>query len=324
MKAITYERYGPPVVLRIADVPKPEPATGEVLIRVRAAEATKSDCEMRSFRFSVNWFWLPLRFAVGVLKPRRKILGMYFAGEVVARGQGATRLAVGDEVFGAAGLNMGAYGEYLTVPESNTVVAKPSNMTFAEAAAVPLGGLNALHFMRLAEIEPGDKVLIIGAGGSIGLHALQIAKAMGAEVTSVDKGLKEQLLRDMGTDQFIDYTKQDFGDSGDRYDVIFDMVPTSSFGACMRVLKENGRYFTGNPRLSVMFRCLWVSRFSDKTASFAFARETQEELLALKEMIENGQIKSIVDEVLPMERVAEAHTRVEEETRRGALVISIA
>ncbi|NIL93942.1 MAG: zinc-binding dehydrogenase [Woeseiaceae bacterium] len=324
MKAITYERYGPPEVLRISDVQRPEPGDHEVLVRVRAAEATKADCEMRSFRFAVNWFWLPMRLAMGLTRPRRKILGIYFAGEVAGLGADVSRFSVGDEVFGAAGLRMGAYGEYVAVSETNTIVPKPADMSFAEAAAVPLGGLNALHFMRLADIKPGESVLINGAGGSIGLHAVQIAKAMGAEVTAVDKSLKESLVRRMGADNFVDYTKQSFADAGQRYDVVFDMVPTSSFGACMRVLKEHGRYLTGNPRLSVMLRCLWASKVSNKKASFAFARETREELLALKEMIESGSVRSIVDEVMPMEQAAEAHHRVEDETRLGAIVISIA
>ena len=324
MKAITYQRYGLPEVLQIAEVSKPTPKAGEVLIRVRAVEATKADCELRAFRFSVSWFWLPLRLAVGVFRPRRKILGGYFAGEVVAVGEAVTRLAVGDEVFGSLGITMGAYGEYVVAAETATIVPKPANMSFAEAAAVPLGGLNALHFMRLADIKPGEHVLIIGAGGSIGLHGLQIAKAMGAEVTAVDNGLKEDLVRRMGADHFIDYTQESFANSGRQYDVIFDMVPTGSFSACMRVLKNDGRYFNGNPRFAIMLRCLWTTRFTSRTASFAFARETQEELDTLRDMIEAGDIRSIVDEVLPMERAAEAHHRVEDETRLGALVISIA
>ena len=323
MKAITYERYGPPEVLQISEVAKPVPQAGQILIRVRAVEATKADCELRAFKFSVNWFWLPLRLAVGVLRPRRRILGGYFAGEVVALGEGVTRLAVGDEVFGSLGLMMGAYAEYVAAAEKATIVAKPGNMSFAEAAAVPLGGLNALHFMRLADVKPDESLLIIGAGGSIGLHGLQIAKAMGATVTAVDKGSKEGLLRRMGADHFIDYTRQNFADSGDQYDVIFDMVPASSFSGCMRALKDDGRYVNGNPRFSVMLRCLWTSRFTNRTASFAFARESREELDALRELIEVAQIRSIVDEVLSMERAAEAHRRVEAETRLGALVISI-
>ena len=325
MKAILYDRYGPPEVLRVGDAPEPAAKDDQILIRVRAAEATKADCELRSFRFSVHWFWLPLRLAIGVFRPRRKILGGYFAGEVVAVGDDAraTDLSVGDEVFGSTGLGMGSYGELLALPAVATVVAKPASMSFAEAAAVPLGGLNALHFLRCAEVQPGDKVLINGAGGSIGLHGVQIAKAMGAEVTAVDKQAKEDLVRRMGADHFVDYTREDFAAGDAAYDVIFDMVPTSSFGKCMRALARDGRYFSGNPRLSVMLRCLWTSRFSSRTASFAFARETREELTALREMIEAGQIRSIVDEVLPMERAAEAHRRVEDETRLGALVLSI-
>jgi NADPH:quinone reductase-like Zn-dependent oxidoreductase len=322
VKAIIYERYGPPDVLRVAEVPRPEPGEGEVLIRVRAAEATKADCELRAFRFAVVWFWLPLRLGMGVFRPRRKILGTYFAGEVVELGPGATRFSIGDEVFGGLGLRMGAYGEYVAVPEDTSIVVKPANMTFEEAAAVPLGGLNALHFLRLVGVKSGDRVLVNGAGGSIGLHGVQIAKAMGAEVTAVDKTEKEAVVRRMGADHFIDYTKQGFADSGPTFDVVFDMVPNSSFGDCMQVLKDRGRYCTGNPRFSVMLRCLWTSRLTDKVASFAFARESLEELEALREMIEAGKIRSIVDEVVPMERVADAHRRVENETRLGAIVIA--
>ena len=237
MKAITYERYGPPEVLRIADVPRPTPRDNEILIRVRAAEATKADCEMRSFRFAVRWFWLPLRLATGVFRPRRPILGLYFAGEVVEPGAAVSRLSVGDEVYGGSGLKMGAYGEYLVVPESATVIRKPGNMSFADSSAVPLGGLNALHFLRLARIRPGESVLINGAGGSIGLHAVQIAKAMGAEVTAVDKPLKQALIERLGADHFIDYTTRSFADEERRYDVLFDMVPTSSFDDCLSVLE---------------------------------------------------------------------------------------
>ena len=323
MKAIIYERYGPPDVMRIAEVPRPVPGDGEVLIRVRAAEATKADCELRAFRFAVSWFWLPLRLGMGVFRPRRKILGTYFAGEVVETGPGVTRLSVGDEVYGGLGLHMGAYGEYVAVAEDKSIATKPANMSFAEAAAVPLGGLNALHFLRLTGIRPGESVLVNGAGGSIGLHAVQIAKAMGAEVTAVDKSEKEAIVRRMGANHFIDYTKQRFADAVSTFDVVFDMVPNSSFSDCMRELKENGRYCTGNPRFLVMLRCLWTSRFTDKTASFAFARESLEELEALRTMIEAGQVRSIVEEVVPMEQVADAHRRVENETRLGAIVISL-
>lgn len=323
MKAISYSKYGPPEVLQIREVEVPGPGDDEILIRVRAAEATKSDCEMRSFRFAVKWFLLPLRIALGITKPRRQILGGYFSGEIASTGKNVTEFAVGDAVFGAAGLRLGAYGEYMVLPANYTIVAKPRNMSFAEAAAVPLGGLNALHFMRLAEVTPGEKVLVNGAGGSIGTHAVQIAKAMGAEVTAVDNTIKEALLRRIGADHFIDYTRENFAGSGRGYDVILDMVPGSSYSSCIRSLNPNGRYLSGNPRLSVMIRSVFTTRFTDKTARVAFARETREELLALKAMIEGGEIVSIVDSVLPMDQAADAHRLVETEQRRGAIVIAI-
>ena len=323
MKAIVYESYGPPEVLALKDVAKPTAKNDEVLIRVRAAEATKADCELRSFKFSVKWFWLPLRLAIGVFKPRQQILGGYFSGEIAEVGLDATEFSIGDEVFGAAGLRMGAYGEYVALPASYTIVAKPSNMSFADAAAVPLGGLNAVHFMRLANIKPDNAVLINGAGGSIGAHAVQIAKTMGAEVTAVDSAMKEDMLRRIGADHFIDYTHQDFRRSGRRYDVIFDMVPSGSYGGCIRMLNRGGRYLTGNPRFSVMVRAALTNWLTDKTASFAFARETREELLSLKAMIEEGTISSIVDRVFPMQDAIQAHRMVETEQRCGAVVIAI-
>ena len=323
MKAIVYETYGPPEVLQLQDVAKPDAKDDEILIRVRAAEATKADCELRAFRFSVKWFWLPLRLAIGVLRPRRQILGGYFSGEVAEVGSKVTRFAIGDEVFGSAGLRMGGYGAYAALPADTTIVRKPANMSFVEAAAVPLGGLNALHFMRLAQIRSGESVLINGAGGSIGAHAVQIAKSMGAEVTAVDTAIKQDKLCRIGADHFIDYVRQDFRRLGRRYDVIFDMVPRGSYGGCIRILNPGGRYLNGNPRFSVMLRSLLTNWLTDKTASFAIARETREELETLVDMIELGKISSIVDQVFPMHEAPDAHRLVETEQRRGAVVIAI-
>ena len=323
MRAITYSNYGPPEVLHLRKVDKPVPGENEVLIRVRAVEVTKTDVEIRRFKFSVKWFWLPLRIALGLRKPRRQILGGYFAGEVESAGKNVTQFKRGDAVFGSAGLRMGAYGEFMALPAGATIVAKPENMNFPEAAAVPLGGLNGLHFMRLAMIKPGQKVLINGAGGSIGAHALQIAKAMGAEVTAVDTTNKESFLKRMGADHFIDYRSQDFAKTDQTYDVILDMVPGSPYGACIKLLNPGGRYLAGNPRLSFMLRSVITNWFSDKTVSFAFAKETVSELHALKEMIEAGKIRSILDRVFPMEQASEAHRLVETEQRCGAIVIAV-
>jgi len=323
MKAIVYTKYGPPDVLQLKEVEKPIPKGDEVLIKVHAAEATKADCEMRSFHFPVKWFWLPMRVAMGLIKPKKHILGGYFAGEVESIGKDISRFKKGDQVFGAAKLRFGAYGEYVCLPANYTIVLKPNNMSFEETAAVPLGGLNALHFLRKAKIRSGEKVLVNGAGGSIGTFGVQIAKTMGAEVTAVDSTIKEEMLRRIGADHFFDYTKEEFTKSGKTWDVIFDMVARSSYSECVNALNPKGRYLMTNPRISDMLRSVLTSLFTDKTAFFVFAGEKEEELLALKEMIEEGKIKSIVDKTYPMEQAAEAHRRVETEQRLGAVVISV-
>jgi NADPH:quinone reductase-like Zn-dependent oxidoreductase len=323
MKGVVYTKYGSPDVLQLKEVEKPIPKDDEVLIKVHAAEATKTDCELRSFNFPVKWFWLPLRIAMGLIKPKKQILGGYFAGEVESVGKDVLKFKKGDQIFGTTKLRMGAYGEYVCLPASYTLVPKPHNVSFEEAAAVPLGGLNALHFLRKANIRKGEKVLVNGAGGSIGTFGVQIAKAMGAEVTAVDSTIKEDMLRRIGADHFFDYTKEDFTKSGQTFDVIFDMVAKSSYSECVKALNSKGRYLMANPRISDMLRSVLTSKFTDKTAIFVFAGEKEEELLALKEMIEEGKIQSIFDKIYPFEQAAEAHRRVETEQRLGPVVISV-
>jgi NADPH:quinone reductase-like Zn-dependent oxidoreductase len=196
-------------------------------------------------------------------------------------------------------------------------------VSFEEAAAIPLGGLNALHFLRKANVRKGEKVLVNGAGGSIGTFGVQIAKAMGAEVTAVDSTIKEEMLRRIGADHFSDYTKEDFTKSRKSYDIIFDMVAKSSYSECVKALNPKGRYLMANPRISDMLRSVLTSKLTDKTAIFVFAREKEEELFALKEMIEEGKIKPMVDKIFPLEQIAEAHLRVETEQRLGPVVISV-
>ncbi|GAB1645367.1 NAD(P)-dependent alcohol dehydrogenase [Krasilnikovia sp. MM14-A1259] len=323
MKAIVYTRYGGPDVLHLAEVPAPDAGDRQVLIKVRAAEATKSDCELRSFRYAVRWLWLPLRIVFGVRRPRRRVLGGYFAGEVVSVGERVTSFAPGDQVYGSAGLRLGAYGEYIVVPEDAAIAPKPRNMTFAEAAAVPLGGLNALHFVQRASIKPGEQVLINGAGGSIGAHAIQLAHSMGARVTAVDHGIKEDLVRRLGAGEFIDYTIDDVTATGRTFDVIFDMVPGSPYRRLIGMLQPGGRYLNGNPRLSVLARSALTTRLTDKTVTVAFAPETKQALATITEMIEAQKIQSIVDRTYPMSQAVAAHRRVETEQRLGAVVIII-
>jgi NADPH:quinone reductase-like Zn-dependent oxidoreductase len=324
MKAIVYTKYGSPDVLQVKEVEKPTPKDDEILIKVHASEVTKTDCEMRSFNFQVKWFWLPLRLALGLTKPKKQILGGYFAGEVESVGKDVAKFMKGDQIFGATKLRLGAYGEYVSLRFNYTLVSKPNNVRFEEAAAVPLGGLNALHFLRMANIKKDEKVLVNGAGGSIGTFGVQIAKGMGAEVTAVDSTIKEEMLRRIGADHFIDYTKENFTKCGQSYDVIFSMVAKSSYSDCVNALKPKGRYLMANPRISDMLRSILTSKFTDKTAIFAFARETEEELLKLKEMVEEGKIKPVVDQIYSLEQAAEAHRRVETEKRLGTVVISMA
>lgn len=324
MRAIVYESYGGPEVLKLREIPKPSPHNREILIRVRAVEVTKSDCEMRSFRFAVRWFWLPMRIAMGITRPRRSVLGFYFSGEVVEVGAQVRDFSVGDRVFGSSNFRLGAYAQYLRVPASFAIIEKPANMSFIEAAAVPLGGWNALHFMNLARLKPGDEVLINGAGGSIGTHAIQIARDRGAKVTAVDRAHKETALRAFGAQDFIDFEAEDFTRRQQRWDVIFDMVPGSPYGRCMEVLKPGGRYLAGNPTLTTMLRSALTNRFSDRRAYFTFAPETRESLAKLKDLIESNRIGSIVDAVYPLEQAAAAHARVESEARLGAVVLEIA
>ncbi|UCH40315.1 MAG: NAD(P)-dependent alcohol dehydrogenase [Gammaproteobacteria bacterium] len=323
MKAAIYHRYGGPEVLSLGDVNQPEPGDDELLIETHAAEVTKADCEMRRFSFPVKWFWLPLRFAIGLLRPRRAILGGYFSGVVVTVGKNVSRFRPGDAIFGTTKLRFGAHGEFLCLPQHYTLENKPDNISFEEAAAVPLGGLNAIHFMRKAGLQPGESILINGAGGSIGTFALQIAKLMGAEVTAVDHGDKADMLRGIGADHVIDYMREDFTRLDRTYDVIFDMVATSSYSGCVGRLKPGGRYLIGNPRVADMLRSLVTPLMSDKQVYFEFAGEGQAELHDLAQMLKAGEIRPVVDRVYPLEQIADAHRRVETEARLGIVVVSL-
>lgn len=322
MKAVVYHNYGSPAVLQLEEVDKPTPSHDEVQIQVRAAEVTKADCEMRSFRFPVKWFWLPLRLALGLRKPRKTILGGYLAGDITAVGKNVSEFQVGDAVFGSAGFKMGAHGEYVCLNQNATLAHMPSNMSYVEAAAVPLGGLNALHYLTKGHLKSGEHILVNGAGGSIGTFGVQIAKALGAEVTAVDSGIKEEMLREIGADHFIDYTKEDFTQSNRRYDVIFDMVAGRGYVDCINALNPNGRYLMANPRLSYMLKSVLTTRFSDKKALFAFAGETRDELLTLKAMIDEGKLKSVVDRIYQYGQASQAHERVETEQRLGIVILS--
>jgi len=320
MKAIVCPRYGPPEVLQLKEVERPIPKANEVLVRVRATTVTAGDCEIRRFKMPV-WIWLPARAGFGFRGPRRKILGQELSGEIESVGKDVTRFKKGDQVFALTGLHLGAYAEYDCLPEKGLMATKPPSMTYEEAAAVPLGGLHASHFLRKANIQSGQSVLINGAGGSIGTFAVQIAKSLGAEVTAVDSADKLDLLRTIGADKVIDYTKEDFTKGGETYDVIFDVVGKASFPGCMRSLKENGLYLLGNPGLSQL-----AARLSTPTRGkrvISGMKYGADELTFLKEFIEAGKIRPVIDRSYPLEEIVEAHRYVDSGQKVGNVVITV-
>jgi 2-desacetyl-2-hydroxyethyl bacteriochlorophyllide A dehydrogenase len=325
MKAIIFTKYGPPDVLQLKEVAKPTPKDNEVQIRIYATTVTAGDCELRSFKIPL-FIWLPLRLYMGLRKPRKQILGQELAGEIEAAGKDVKRFRKGDQVFAATGFSFGAYAEYICLPaklEEGVLAIKPAIMTCEEAAAVPVGGLEALHFLRKGNIQSGQKVLINGAGGSIGTFAVQLAKSFGAEVTGVDSTGKLDMLRSIGADQVIDYPQADFTKSGETYDVIFDVVGKSSFSRSVRSLKQNGRYLLANAGLSQRVRGRWTSMRSSKKVIFGAASEKTEDLIFLKELIEAGKIKSVIDRCYPLEQTAEAHRYVETGHKKGNVVITV-
>ena len=269
-----------------------------------------------------------MRLYIGVVKPiRTTILGQELAGEVAAVGKDVTRFTVGDAVFGSTGFHFGAYAEFNCLPaetDDGVLAIKPSNMTYDEAAGVPTGGLEALHFLRLAHIQAGQKILINGAGGSIGTAAVQLAKHYGAEVMAVDSGEKLDMLHSIGADHVIDYTTEDFAHRRETYDVIFDVIGKNSFSRSMRVLNERGIYLMANPGLKSILQGRWVSSRTNKKIVSEFAKRQTEDLVHLKELIEAGVLKTIIDRRYPLEQTAEAHRYVETGRKKGNVIITIA
>ncbi len=326
MKAIVFTQYGSPDVLQLKEVEKPTPKENEVLIRIHATTVTAGDCELRALKIPIM-LRLPIRLFLGLRKPSRiSVLGQELAGEIESVGKDVTRFRKGDQVFAWTGLRLGTYAEYTCLPENAVLVMKPSNMTYEEAAALPVGGLEAVHFLRQGTLQSGQKMLINGAGGSIGTFAIQLAKYFGADVTGVDSTEKLDMLRSIGADRVIDYTHEDFTKSGETYDVIFDVIGKSSFSRSVRALRQNGLYLLGNPRLSQQIQARCTSMRSNKKVIPYAARtasEIAEDSAFLKELIEAGKIRSIIDRRYPLEQIAEAHRYVETGRKKGNVVITV-
>jgi NADPH:quinone reductase-like Zn-dependent oxidoreductase len=322
MKAIVCTEYGPPDVLQLKEVEKPIPKDNEVLIRICATTVSSGDVIDRSGTVSA-WAWLPTRMAFGLRRPRRQIPGAELAGEIESAGKGVKLFKKGDQVFGNTGFGSGAYAEYKCLPEDGVLATKPANLTYEEAAAVPFGALTALHFLRKGNIQSGQKVLIYGASGSIGTFAVQLAKYFGAEVTGVCSTANLELVRSLGADEVIDYTQEDFTQSGETYDAVFDAVRKSSFSHCRGSLKEKGFYLSTDMGPALFLQMLRTSIMGGKRVVSGVASNRTEDLVFLRELIEAGKIRPVIDRTYPLEQMVEAHRYVDTGHKKGNVVITV-
>jgi NADPH:quinone reductase-like Zn-dependent oxidoreductase len=323
MKAIVYEKYGPPEVLQLKEIEKPTPKDNEVLVKVHATTVTSGDTKARSLNLP-PLFWFLARINYGLLKPKNPILGMELAGEIEAIGKNVTKFKIGDQIYASSQeLSSGSYAEYVCAPEDTMIALKPDNMTYEEATTVPIGGNTALYFLRKGNIQNGQKVLIIGASGGVGTFAVQIAKYYGAEVTGVCSIKNLELVKSLGADHVIDYTKEDFTNNGETYDIIFDTVGKISFSHSKESLNEEGVYLATVFGLQEIGQMLWTSIVGGKKVITGVASEKAEDLVFLKEIIESGKIKTVIDGRYPLEQIVEAHTYVDKGHKKGNLVITL-
>jgi NADPH:quinone reductase-like Zn-dependent oxidoreductase len=318
MKSIIYKKFGPPDVLQLQQKPKPVPADDEVLIRVHATTVTSGDIHLRTGE--------PLlaRLFAGPVSPRNPVLGHEFAGLIEATGKEVRQFFPGDKVFGSTNMNSGAYAEYLCLPEDGVIAQKPGHISFEQAAAIPVGALTALYFLRKGNIQRGQKILVYGASGSVGTYAVQIARHLGAHVTGVCSSVNIELVKSLGADNVIDYTREDFTQSGICYDMIFDSVGKNSFTHCRHVLNPGGLYVTTAVSLSLLVQRLISIITGGRKLITGIARQTPEDLQLVKELVETGKIKPVLDKIFPLEQITEAHRYVEQGHKKGNVVIRVA
>lgn len=321
MKAVVYEKYGRPEVLYLKEVDKPVPKDNEVLIKIHATNVTKYDTWARSSTAPTG-FWLMSRISSGIRKPKQAILGMELAGEVEAVGRNVAHFKQGDSVFGFSGMKLGTYAEYICLSE-DAIVLKPANVNYLEAAAVLQGALTALYFLRKANIQNGQKILIYGASGGVGIYAVQLAKHFGAEVTGVCSTSKIHMVKSLGADHVIDYTKEDFIQSGQIYDIIFDTVGKTSVFRSKRVLAKTGYYIFATFGVPLLLQMMWLSLTSKQKVVLGLLQEKNEDLAFLRDLIEAGELRTIIDRCYPLDEIVEAHRYVESGHKRGQVAIRV-
>lgn len=319
MKASVCTKFGPPDVLQIKIIEKPIPKDNEVLVKIHATTATKFDCWIRG---SSRMFRFLMRLVTGIKFPKDTILGTEFAGQIETVGKDVTQFREGDQVFGYLGMRMGAYAEYVCIPEDGVIAIKPANMSYEEAAAVQQGALTALYFLRKIDVQSGQKILIFGASGGVGLFAVQLAKYFGAEVTGVCSTKKIELVKSMGADKVIDYRKEDYTKHDATYDIIFDTIGTSPFSGSVRSLKDDGIYLFATYGIRRNLRTRWLNLTSSKKAVSGLLEETREDLIYIRDLIEADKLKVVIDKIFPLEQAAEAHMYAESGQKIGYIVIT--
>lgn len=320
MQAAVQTAYGGPDVVVIRHIPKPVPRENEVLVRIVATTVTSGDARLRAFRVPAS-MWLPARLLLGIFRPRKTVLGSEYSGEVVATGAEVTRFKVGDRVFGMH--VYGCHAEYKVVPEASAICALPVGLDFAEAAALPFGGLTALYFLHRAAIKPGERVLIHGASGAVGSAAVQLARHMGAHVTAVTSARNMDLVRALGADAVIDHAAGDYAQSGDRYDVVMDTVNKVSLNELKRLARPGARLLAVDAGGGMMLRAAWEGMRKRTRIVVGMATETLSDLETIKGLAQCRAIRPTIDRSLPLARIAEAHALVDSGRKRGAVVVAV-
>lgn len=321
MKAIVYKKYGGPEVLQLTDIEKPVPKDNEVLVRIVATTATAADARMRKGDPFIG------RLYTGIQKPKRAVPGYEFSGEIEAIGRVVTQFKIGDQVLGGT-TALGCYAAYMCMPENGLIVLKPEHMSFEEAAAIPSGAVTAMNFLKKGKVKPNQNVLLYGASGSVGTYAVQLAKALGANVTAVCSGKNVDLLKSLGADHVVDYTTTDFKKDVNKYDLIFDAVGKTTYSACKKALKHQGIFLSVDLNFSLLGTILWTSIIGKRKAGFSAtgALSVTARLDLLREIIaiyEKGQLKSVIDRSYPLEQIVEAQHYVDQGHKKGNVIITV-